>query len=45
MGELEIACSRTGPIIIEARFDRSLDVAQHEDINQLVTSAVENIKA
>jgi 2-succinyl-5-enolpyruvyl-6-hydroxy-3-cyclohexene-1-carboxylate synthase len=45
ISELELACSRRGPIIIEAKFDRALDVSQHEDINRQVRTAVETLKA
>ena len=41
VGELEEACSRVGPIIIESKFDRTVDVGQHEAINFAVVSAVE----
>lgn len=41
VGELEEACGRVGPILIEAKFDRSVDVGQHEAINFAVVSAVE----
>jgi 2-succinyl-5-enolpyruvyl-6-hydroxy-3-cyclohexene-1-carboxylate synthase len=43
--ELEMACKRLGPILIEAKFDRALDVAQHEHINHQVALAMENFKA
>ena len=43
--ELEEACSRRGPIVIEARFDRAVDVGQHEALNSVVVSAVEKSMA
>ena len=42
VGELEAACRRVGPIVIEAKFDRAVDVGQHEAINVAVVSAIEN---
>jgi 2-succinyl-5-enolpyruvyl-6-hydroxy-3-cyclohexene-1-carboxylate synthase len=45
VGELEDACGRVGPIIIEAKFDRSIDVGQHEAINVAVVNAVEKSMA
>lgn len=38
--ELNQACERPGPILIEAFFDRSIDVAQHEELNNQVVEAV-----
>jgi 2-succinyl-5-enolpyruvyl-6-hydroxy-3-cyclohexene-1-carboxylate synthase len=43
--ELEVACTRVGPIVIEARFDRAVDVEQHISINSAVVSAVEKSMA
>lgn len=43
--ELEVACTRVGPIVIEARFDRAVDVEQHLSINSAVVSAVEKSMA
>lgn len=45
VGELEAACRREGPIIIEAKFDRAIDVEQHEEINGAVMSAIEKSMA
>jgi len=45
VGELEEACSRRGPIVIEAQFDRAVDVNQHEKVNSAVVSAVEKSMA
>jgi 2-succinyl-5-enolpyruvyl-6-hydroxy-3-cyclohexene-1-carboxylate synthase len=39
--ELETACRQLGPILIEAQFDRSVDVAQHEQLNAAVVAAVD----
>jgi len=43
--ELEEACSRIGPIMIEAQFDRAVDVGQHDIVNSAVVSAVEKSMA
>jgi 2-succinyl-5-enolpyruvyl-6-hydroxy-3-cyclohexene-1-carboxylate synthase len=43
--ELEAACTRVGPILIEAKFDRAIDVEQHQWINDAVVSAVEKSMA
>ncbi|CAB4659414.1 unannotated protein [freshwater metagenome] len=43
--ELDAACQELGPILIEARFERSADVAQHEDLNAAVIRALEEATA
>ena len=39
--ELETACRQLGPILIETQFDRSVDVAQHEQLNAAIVAAVD----
>lgn len=38
--ELEDSLHHVGPVVIEARFDRSVNVGQHDAVNALIRSAV-----